>query len=107
MKRRTLLAAGTLAVAVAAVVGSAGCAVVHDQESIGSYASDAAITAEIKSRFVASKSVDAAAIRVETMHGDVLLTGFARSPDEKAIADGIARNTRGVKDVHDQIVVGG
>mgnify|MGYP002260782353 CR=1 FL=1 len=56
-----------------------GCAVSRGQESVGNYADDAAITAAIKAKFADSSAVDATAITVETLHGEVLLSGFALS----------------------------
>jgi hyperosmotically inducible protein len=105
MRLASFLAAG--AAALAAVAALPGCAVTRDQETIGAYAADATITAGIKARLAASKAVDASAIGVETLHGEVVLTGFAKSPDEKDTAGSIAANARGVKAVRNQIVVGG
>ncbi len=103
MKLRTILIAAATAISAATVLPS--CAVSRGQESVGNYADDAAITAAIKAKFADSSAVDATAITVETLHGEVLLSGFAKSMDEKATAESIARNTKGVKDVTNRIVV--
>ena len=105
MKLRTILAAAATAIAATAVLP--GCAVTRGQESVGNYADDAAITAAVKAKFADSSVVDATAITVETLHGEVLLSGFAKSPDERNTAESLARNTKGVKDVKNQIVVRG
>ena len=98
----TLTAAIT---AVAALTMLPGCAVSRGQSTVGEYIDDAAITTSVKAKFVEDKSVDAAAISVETLDGTVMLSGFAKSSTEKSNAEGIARNVKGVKMVKNQIVV--
>ena len=95
----------SLAAAVAAVVLVSGCAVARKQETVGAYVDDAAITTSIKARFVENKSVDAAAIKVETLNGTVQLSGFAKSGTEKGVAESIARNVNGVKTVKNDIII--
>jgi osmotically-inducible protein OsmY len=49
--------------------------------------------------------VDAAAISVETLNGEVMLSGFARSASEKAEAEHIARGVKGVKSVKNAVQI--
>lgn len=97
------------AIAFATLTGvtllSVGCAVVRDQQTAGAYVDDAAITTSIKARFVEDKTVAATAIRVETLNGNVQLSGFAKSNAERAQAEAIARNTKHVKSVRNDVVV--
>ena len=102
MNLRTPLA--TL-VAVAALVVTSGCAVSRGQESVGAYVDDAAITTSIKARMVEDKNVDAAAIKVQTLNGEVMLSGFAKSSVEKNTAEAIAMKVKGVKAVRNEIAV--
>jgi len=97
----------TLAFAILAGASlvTTGCAVVRDQESVGAYVDDAAITTAIKAQFVEDKTVDAGAVKVETLNGAVSLSGFAKSNAEKAQAEYIARNTKGVRQVLNHLVV--
>ncbi|MBT9595215.1 MAG: BON domain-containing protein [Vitreoscilla sp.] len=97
----------TLAASLSALVllGASGCAVHRGQETVGAYIDDATITTQVKSRFVENKSVDAASIRVETLNGTVMLSGFAKNATEKSTAEGIARNVNGVKSVKNEIAV--
>jgi osmotically-inducible protein OsmY len=98
--------AGALALLAATVlVGTAGCAVTRGQSSMGEYIDDVAITAAVKSRFVDASQVDASAISVETLNGEVQLTGFARNAAERAEAERLARAVRGVKTVSNRIAV--
>jgi osmotically-inducible protein OsmY len=102
MNLRTPLAA--LVAAVALVVTS-GCAVTRGQETTGAYVDDASITTSVKAKMVEDKNVDAAAIKVETLNGEVMLSGFAKNSTEKNTAENIAMKVKGVKTVKNQIVV--
>jgi osmotically-inducible protein OsmY len=82
-----------------------GCAVTRDQETVGAYVDDAAITTSIKARFVNDKKVSATSIKVETLNGVVLLSGFAKSREEKSTAEEIASNVKGVKSVKNEITI--
>ena len=102
MNLRTPLAA---ALAAAALLSTAGCAVTRGQETVGAYIDDATITTQIKSRFVENKVVDAASIQVETLNGTVMLSGFAKSAAEKSTAETIARGVNGVKSVRNELSI--
>jgi len=102
MNFRTPLAA---LVAAAALVVTSGCAVTRGQESVGAYVDDAAITTSVKARMVEDKNVDAAAIKVQTLNGEVMLSGFAKSSVEKNTAESIAMKVKGVKAVKNEIAV--
>ncbi len=102
MKLHTSLVAAFTAVALLTL---SGCAVTRGQETVGAYIDDATITTQIKSRFVENKAVDAASIKVETLNGTVMLSGFAKSSTEKATAETIARGVNGVKSVRNEIAV--
>lgn len=97
----------TLAAAMTAIVllTASGCAVTRGQETVGAYVDDAGITTLIKARFVESKLVDAASIKVETLNNTVMLSGFAKSSTEKAAAENIARGVKGVNSVKNEIAV--
>ena len=97
----------TLAAAVTALalLTISGCAVTRNQESVGSYIDDSAITAAVKGRMVDNKNVDAAAISVETMKGTVMLSGFAKNANERSVAESLAWKTTGVKAVKNEIAV--
>ena len=101
MNRKHL--AATLAMIVIAT--ASGCAVTRGQESVGAYVDDAAITTSVKARYVDNKEVDATSIRVETLNGTVMLSGFAKNGTEKATAEQIAMHVKGVKSVKNEIAV--
>ncbi len=82
-----------------------GCAVERGQQSAWTFVDDAVITSIIKARFVDSRQVDALAIGVETLHGTVMLSGFALTRGEKEAAENIARSVDGVVLVKSQLLV--
>lgn len=88
-----------------ALLTLSGCAVTRGQETVGAYIDDAAITSTVKTRFVESKEVDAASIKVETLKGTVMLSGFAKNATEKSQAQAIARGVSGVKSVENGIAI--
>ena len=102
MNLRTPLAA---MVAAVALVVTSGCAVTRGQETTGAYIDDAAISTQVKAKMVEDKNVDAAAIKVDTLNGEVMLSGFAKNSVEKNTAESIAMKVKGVKSVKNQIVV--
>lgn len=97
----------TLAVAATACVllVSAGCAVTRGQETVGAYVDDAAITTAVKTRYIDNKDVDAASIKVETLNGTVMLSGFAKNGTERTTAESLAWKVNGVKAVKNEIAV--
>lgn len=100
------LAHAVLAAAAAvSLVQLTGCAVARDQQTVGSYIDDATITTRVKARMAEDKSVSATSISVETLKGTVQLSGFAKSVDERATAERLARSTPGVQSVRNDIVV--
>lgn len=91
--------------AVLALVITSGCAVTRGQETVGAYIDDTAITTAVKSHFFDNRFVDGTAISVETLNGTVMLSGFAKNSNEKTTAEKIARETKGVKSVKNEIAV--
>lgn len=95
-----------LATALVATLGSTtGCAVARNQETVGNYIDDATLTTRVKSKFAADPTVSAMSISVETLKGTVQLSGFAKSSEERAMAEKLARETSGVAAVRNDIVV--
>lgn len=94
------------ALLVSAVLATtAGCAVTRDQQSVGAYVDDTAITTAVKARFVENQMVDAAAISVETLKGTVMLSGFAKGPTERSTAEALTWKVSGVKAVKNEIAI--
>lgn len=102
-RRLTLTFTATLAALT--LVCASGCAVTRGQESVGAYVDDAAITTAVKARYVDNREVDASSISVETLNGTVMLSGFAKNANERAMAETLAMKVGGVKAVKNEITV--
>jgi len=66
---------------------------------------DASTTASVKSALALTKGVKASDINVTTRWGTVTLTGTVASKAEKKLAEGVTRNTEGVKEVEVKLQV--
>lgn len=87
------------------ILGLGACAVSSGQSSVGQYVDDSTITTRVKARFAENKQVSAMRLGVETLNGQVLLSGFAVSETERTLAGDIALGVSGVKSVKNNIVV--
>lgn len=102
MQIRTIFAA---ALTAAVLLTATGCAVSRGQQTVGAYVDDAGITTLVKTRMLENKQVDGTSIKVETLNGTVMLSGFAKSSNEKYTAQSIAQGVQGVKMVKNEITV--
>ena len=69
----------------------------------GAKMDDATITAKVKSSIITEPGLDALDINVNTTDGAVTLLGTVDSSERRARAEGIARNTEGVKSVDNKL----
>lgn len=83
----------------------AACDAVSGKETAGQYVDDATITARVKSALAADPVVKAREVSVETLRGEVQLSGFVKTNEEASRAVSIARNAEGVRTVRNSIVV--
>jgi hyperosmotically inducible protein len=102
MKLRTAFVAS---IAALALVVTTGCAVTRDQETVGAYIDDSVISTTVKARFYDDKTVDGSAVKVETLNGTVMLSGFAKNSTEKRNAETIALKVKGVKAVKNELLI--
>ena len=72
----------------------------------GEAVDDATITSTVKSKLLWSRYADGLSANVDTKRGKVILTGTANSEEAKDAAGSLARNTRGVHAVNNQLMVG-
>lgn len=93
------------AIMASVLLAVSGCAVSRGQQSVGEYLDDSVITTKVKSVFAKDKGVDATSISVETLKGEVVLSGFARNAAERAAAEHLALEVKGVIKVRNAIVV--
>ena len=69
------------------------------------YVSDAAITAEIKAKFLVEKGLDSLDLKVETTKGIVTLRGQVLKHSQASLAERVAHATKGVRGVKNKISV--
>lgn len=112
-----LLAAGLMAPGVASARGtdkqaadqsttqSTTTATPSSSSGVREAMSDAAITTKVKAEMAKDKGVSAMSIKVDTDNGVVKLSGTARSQQEKDRAADIAKSTKGVVSVDNNIQV--
>jgi hyperosmotically inducible protein len=67
--------------------------------TVGAETSDAAVTASVKAALLMAENVKSLDISVETVKGDVKLTGFANSQTQIDEAIKVARSVKGVQNV--------
>jgi hyperosmotically inducible periplasmic protein len=75
-------------------------------DKAGAAITDAAITSAVKAKFLADTTVKGLSIDVDTSNGMVTLNGNVTSKAEADRAMTLARNTDGVKGVHDNLKIG-
>ena len=93
-------------IAATAICASiAACSAVSGRETAGQYVDDTTISTNVRAGLVSDTGFKATEVHVETMQGVVELSGFVDSPSAKEKADKIAWNVKGVKDVHDNLIV--
>jgi len=66
---------------------------------------DASITTEIRSLYLIDPHVDSSRIAIRTRAGEVMLIGSVSSDDERRLADRMARDAYGVREVIDRLEV--
>lgn len=94
-----------LAILTGLTLATSGCAIIRGQEQVGTYVDDKSIQAAIKAKMIEDKHVDAAAVHVDVLNGEVALSGYAKSAAEKEEAARIAAYTHGVRAVHNNLIV--
>jgi len=97
MKSRLFAAVTAIAVAFSIPV--------HAEKSVGNVMDDSTISATIKASLLDNKNTHATQINIDTYKGVVQLSGFVRTEAEKDAAGKIAKDTSGVKDVHNSLGV--
>ena len=104
MKYFNLLKTTMLATLLAVLVG---CASSPSQEGTGEYFDDSWITTKIKAAMLNEATLKSAEINVETFKGEVQLSGFVSSAQDINKAVELARATKGVKSVRNDMRVKG
>jgi hyperosmotically inducible periplasmic protein len=103
MRRLSIL---SMAAFLFTLVAYIGCASQSAQSrSTGTYVDDKTISAKIKADLIGDPLTKAREIDVNTYKGIVQLSGFVDTPEASQRAEQIARNTKGVVDVKNNLIV--
>ncbi|HET8746457.1 MAG TPA: BON domain-containing protein [Ramlibacter sp.] len=94
-----------LAILTGLTLVTSGCAVMRGQTTAEQYVDDRAITTAVKAKLIEDKTTGGLSINVDTLNGEVALSGFAKSQAEKDQAGRIAATTKGVRVVRNNLVV--
>jgi len=100
--KKLLLAAGASA---AVALMSVGCSGDRYHRSTGAYLDDKAVSARIKSELLADPVVKGTQVRVRSYEGKVQLSGFVDNDDQKNRAADLARRSKGVQWVKNDLIV--
>lgn len=102
-RRRPLLV--LVLVLVAGFPALSGCAGGPARESTGEYIDDAVITSKVKTALFRDPDVSGFRVQVETYKGQVQLSGFVDTPEQRAKAERLARSVEGVRSVTNSLIV--
>ena len=93
-------------IALAAAVAGGSVPIVHaDERTIGEKVDDAAITAQVKAKLVADRAKNLVNVNVDTRDGIVHLSGIVPTEADRAEAEHLARVTKGVRLVQNDLAV--
>lgn len=91
--------------ALIVALGLSGCVAISAQEEPEEFMNSSIITSSVKARLAQASGLETLSLSVETLQGQVLLSGFAQTQEQKDMAGKIADNTEGVTKVINNIVV--
>jgi hyperosmotically inducible protein len=98
----------TLSGCAAALIGGAAAGGYYagkDERSATRIADDGAITTAVKSKLIADRDVKALDVNVDTYDGVVTLRGQVHTASQRDTAERIARESKGVKSVKNELTV--
>jgi hyperosmotically inducible protein len=78
---------------------------IHERILAGKYISDSVITAKVKAALLKETALKSLDVSVETLRGEVLLSGFVADEGQKAKAMKVASGVNGVASVKDALLV--
>jgi len=78
---------------------------IHERMIAGKYVSDSVITAKVKTALLKDSALKSLDVSVETLGGEVLLSGFVKDEGQKAKAMKVASSVNGVASVKDALLV--
>jgi osmotically-inducible protein OsmY len=91
--------------ALALAIAITGCAGNQYERSTGESVDDSATTGRVKRALMADKTYKYSDVKVTTFKGNVQLSGFVDSNEQKAKATELAQAVSGVKEVENRITI--
>jgi osmotically-inducible protein OsmY len=91
--------------ALGASLAVSGCNVFRGQSTAGEYVDDVTITTKVKAELLDSGKVEGLDVNVDSMNGNVTLSGWADTASERTTAGTIARSVAGVKSVDNKLKI--
>ena len=82
-----------------------GCVALSPSETPEQFMNSSIITSSVKARLANTAGLETLSLTVQTLNGDVLLSGFAQNEKQKKMAEYVALTTEGVNRVINHIVV--
>src|ERR1700761_727835 len=74
-------------------------------ETVGQHIDDGTVTTKVKAELLQAKDVKSTHIHVKTRKGVVWLTGTVPSSDDKAAAEKVVQNVKGVESVKNHLKI--
>jgi hyperosmotically inducible protein len=94
------------AMAIALTIAAGVPALTQAQDrTIGQRVDDAKITAELKAKLTAQHAKNLVNVNVDTRNGVVHLEGMVPTERDRALAESLARDIKGVSTVHNELKV--
>jgi hyperosmotically inducible protein len=78
---------------------------IHDRIVVGKYVDDSVVTAKVKAALLKEPELKSLDVSVETLRGEVLLSGFVKDAGQKEKAVKVALEVNGVASVKDAMLV--
>jgi osmotically-inducible protein OsmY len=91
----------------AAGAGGSAAYTASQERTIGNAIDDTTITTKINAGLVATSATLFTAVDVNCVNGRVMLTGVVSTPEQREQAGQVARDVRGVREVINEIQIGG
>ncbi len=94
-----------IVVGLVGVLSMSGCVAFSQKESPEQFVNSAIITSSVKGRLASHAGLETLSLSVQTINGNILLSGYAQTQEQKVMAERVAQTTEGVNKVINSIVV--
>jgi hyperosmotically inducible protein len=102
---RNILSATAVALTFISAASMTACAAKQPHETVGQYVDGSVLTTTVKAKILGDKTLEGTTISVKTYKDVVQLSGFVHTATQKIQAEQLARNTEGVSQVDNAIII--